>query len=184
MTRRGCRLLLWLVLWIVAAPAAAQHGELQLGGVVSYGTSSSFHQGAGAIAGIALGRLAYVGMRWVYQTGDTYRDDATATNVSNRTQLFMMDLGLMLPMRGVEIVPAVSLGAMKFTQRDPVVAHASEFVIAPGLSVHAHVGGVVAIPEIQYLAAGHPDLRWPTDHRSMVAALRVVIPFEVRRIRY
>lgn len=173
-----------LLLWAgCAAPAAAQHGELQFGGVVSYGLASSFREGAGAVAGIALGRLAYVGLRWVYQGGSTDGGGAGAA-VTNRTRLFTMDLGLMLPVGGVEIVPGMALGAARFSQRGATPAHATEFVIGPALSIHAHVGGIVAIPEIQYLVAGHPDLPRPAATRSLVAGFRVVFPVEVQRIRY
>ena len=169
---------------LAAAPAAGQHGEVHLGTVVSYGSASSFREGAGAVAGIALGRLVYVGLRWVYHTGSTESGGASASVVRNRAQLFMLDLGVMVPVAGVEIVPGVSLGAARFSQRDPTATLSTAFTVAPALSAHFYLIGLVVIPEFQYLLGREPDLRWPAAHRGAIAALRVVIPIEVRRIRY
>jgi hypothetical protein len=173
-----------LVLGVAAAPASAQHGELQLGGIASYGPASAVREGAGVVAGIALGRLVYAGVRWVYHAGSTESGGTAAAGVTNRAQQFLLDLGLMVPFRGIEIVPGVSLGAVRFTQRDAATDHSTVFAVAPSLSVHVYLIGVVVIPEVLYLMARDPELRRPVAHRTAMAALRVVIPIEVRRIRY
>ncbi len=166
-----------------AAPGAAQMSELQLGAIVSYGAPRSFRQGVGAVAGIALGRVAYFGARWVYQAGSQERPTGQG-EVTTRTQLLTADGGVMLPFAGVEVVPGISVGAVRYAQSSADQAPTWEVAFAPGLSLHAHVAGIVAIPEIQYLRSSVPRLDRPVPYRGTVAALRLVIPFEVRRIRY
>lgn len=175
-----------LPLWLMAAPLAAQHGEVQLGAVASYGTPDSFGRGAGVVAGIAIGRLVYVGFRWVHHQGGSHdlAGEADTADVVTRARLFLGDLGLIIPVRGLEVVPGVSLGASRYTQSHSAPRHATEFVIAPGIAVHTYVAGLVLIPEIQYYVCGAPELRWRADHRGAVASLRLVIPIEVGRIRY
>ena len=166
-----------------AAPVAAQMGELQLGGLVSYGAPRSFRQGVGAVAGIGLGRLVYAGARWVYQAGSS-EHPAGQVEITTRTQLLTADLGVMLPVAGLEVVPGISLGAARYSQSAPEPVHAWEFAFAPGLSVHAHVAGIVAIPEIQYVRSNEPRLNRPVPYRGPIAVLRLAIPIELRRIRY
>lgn len=181
----GRALALAAVLGASARPASAQQGEIQLGVTTSYATPRAFGPGGGAVAGVVLGRLVYTGVRWVYQRGST-ESVASGTGpveVSTRAQLFMLDLGAMLPAGAVEIVPGFSLGVARFVQRGTGTTRATEFVAAPGLAVHAYLGGLVLIPELQYALAGNPDFAVPVDHRGTVVSLRVVIPIEVGRIR-
>jgi hypothetical protein len=49
--------------------------------------------------------------------------------------------------------------------------------------MQAHVAGLVLIPEVQYGLAGDPEMPRPVTHRGLTASLRVVVPFEVRRVR-
>lgn len=165
--------------------ALAQHGEVQLGAVASYGAPTSLRQGVGVAAGVAMGRLLYVGMRGVHHAGSTRAvADAASGNLRNSSQLLLADIGLMVPVGPLEIVPGVALGAMRFNQRASETTHATTFVFAPGLSVHARVAGLVVVPEVQYVVARNPRLAFPAPHRGAIAAVRVVFPFEVGRIRY
>lgn len=185
-----------LVAVLTCLPSAAypQLGEVHLGSVVSYGTAAPYGVGAGLILGVAAGRLAYLGLRWAYQTGNTESAGGAATpiEVTNRMQVFAADLGLLFPAGALEIVPGASVGVARFAQRSagptggPLTGseHATEFFAAPGLSVQAHVIGLVFIPEMQYYLVGNPDLSWPVSYRGPVASLRVVVSFEVDRIRY
>ncbi len=177
--------LICLAPWLAwSSPATAQIGELQLGGVASYGAARSFGKGAGVVAGIGLARLVYVGARWVYQAGNGERPDGAQTDVATHTQRFTVDFGVMLPAKGLEIVPGIALGALRFTQSAGGSVRDAELLIAPGLSVHVHVAGIVAIPEVEYLWANPPRLPWTVSHQGSVAGLRLVIPIELRRIRY
>ena len=172
------------------SPAYPQLGEVHLGSVVSYGGAAPYGLGAGLTLGVAAGRLAYIGLRWTYQTGST-RLETTPTasvDVRSRVQLFTADLGFLIPVWALDVVPGGALGVAWFAQRGGGPAtgseHAAEFVGGPSLSVQAHVAGLVLVPEVQYQWAGNPELPWPVAHRGPVASLRVVIPFEVDRIRY
>lgn len=165
------------------APAAAQMGELQLGGTASYGAPDAFREGAGVVAGCGIARLIYVGARWSYHAGSRQRIPGTG-DISTRAQLLTADVGLMFPTGELEIVPGVSAGAVWFRQSGPEGTHTTRFAIAPGLSVHIHVAGLVAIPELQYLFVGNPRLAAPVSHSGPAATLRLVIPIELRRIIY
>jgi hypothetical protein len=161
-----------------AAPAPGQLGELQAGVVGSYGWSTAYGPGAGLVLGVATGRLAYVGMRWTYHAG------STTAGVTNRAQAFAVDLGILIPVGRLEVVPGVSVGAMRFVQRvGTVSAHKVEFLAAPGLAAEWHVAGVALLPELQYSLAGDPAFAQAVRHRGLVASVRLVIPIEVRRIR-
>lgn len=164
-------------------PAAAQMGEFQLGGTVSYGAPDAFREGIGVVAGCGIARLIYVGARWSYHTGSRQQLPGTG-DISTRAQLLTADLGLMFPAGELEIVPGLSAGAVRFRQSGAELTHATKFAIAPGLSVHIHVAGLVAIPELQYLFVGNPRLAAPVSHSGPAATLRLVIPIELRRIIY
>jgi hypothetical protein len=156
----------------------AQLGEVHVGLVASYGTGEAYAPGAGVVVGVAAGRLAYVGLRWVYHRG------TTTAGVTNRAQVYAVDLGVLIPVGALEVVPGLSLGAVRFAQRAPGIAdHATEFLAAPGVSVEVPAGRVAVIPELQYHLAGDPDLPLQVDHRGLVASLRLVIPLEIGRIR-
>lgn len=165
-------------LCFAASPARAQLGELQAGVLGSYGTSEAYGPGAGLALGVATGRLAYVGLRWTYHAG------ATTAGVTNRVQTFAVDLGVVIPVRTLDVVPAVSLGAARFAQRAAGVrAHKTEFLASAGVSAEVHAARVALIPEVQYSLAGDPELPFTVKHHGLVASLRLVITLEVGRIR-
>jgi hypothetical protein len=170
--------LLAAALPLLASPLVAQLGEVQFGALASYGRGDAFGAGAGLVLGVAPGRLAYVGLRWTYQAG------TTKAGVTNRVQVFATDLGVEIPAGALEVVPGLSLGALRFAQRAAGVSrHATEFLAAPGAAVELHLARVALIPELQYVLAGDPELPSPVGHRGAVASLRLVIPLEVGRIR-
>jgi hypothetical protein len=178
----------WLLGWslVVAAPAQAQLGELQAGVIAGYGTGDASGRGAGLVLGVAPGRIAYVGLRWIYHAGTTKLRGPVPSEVRTRGQVFAVDLGVQIPARGLEIVPSVSVGVNQFTQRavqPSASGHSREFLMAPGVAVEMHVGRIALIPEMQYYLAGSPNLPWPVDHRALVASVRLVFLSEIRRIR-
>lgn len=174
----------FVALNVAGVPAAAQHGEVQLGLAASYGTPTAFGAGVGPVAGIVLGRLAYFGGRWLaYSGGNEQLGPGEPTDLKSSAHVYLTDLGVVIPAGPFEALPAISLGAARYTQGG--VEHAVEFVVAPGLSLHAYLAGLVLIPEVQYLITGRPqDLTWPTDRHGAFASLRVMIPIEVGRVRY
>jgi hypothetical protein len=158
---------------------AGQIGELHLGVVASYGTPETYGPGAGLVLGIAPGRLVYVGARWSYQAG------STKLQVRNRVQAFAVDLGVQIPAGALEVVPSMSLGALRFAQRVAgITMHATEFLAAPGVSVEIPVARVALIPELQFYLAGNPDLPRPVSHRGLLASVRLVVPIEVSRFKW
>jgi hypothetical protein len=174
----------WLCLVAVALSGASaltgQIGELHLGVVASHGTPRAFGPGAGLVIGIAPGRLVYVGARWTYQFG------STQAQVRTRVQSFAADLGVQIPAGPVEVVPSLSLGALRYAQRAAGIhTHSVEFLAAPGLSVEIPVARVALIPEVQFYLAGKPsNLSVPVTHRGLLTSLRLVVPIEVSRFRW
>jgi hypothetical protein len=182
---------------VVASPAPAQIGVLQFGGVGSFGTGEPFGAGGGLVAGVAAGRIAYIGLRWTYHTGSTkLRGPASPqTEVTTRGQVFAIDLGVQVPVGRLEVVPGLSVGFVRFAQRartpaagggsTVIAGHEIEFLAAPGMSVSVPVGPMALIPELRYTFAGSPsNLPWRVPHRGLLASLRLVITFEVGRIRH
>ncbi len=167
------------VAWLLASPVAGQIGELHLGVVASYGTPETYGPGAGLVVGVAPGRLVYVGLRWSYQAG------ATKLQVRNRVQTFAVDLGVQIPAGALEVVPSMSLGALRFAQRAAGASmHSTEFFAAPGLAVEIPVARVALIPEIQVYLAGSPAVLRPVTHRGVLASMRLVVPIEISRFRW
>ena len=168
----------------VALPGASsltgQIGELHLGVVASHATPGAFGPGAGLVVGIAPGRLVYVGARWSYQFG------STQAQVRTRVQSFAADLGVQIPAGSVEIVPSLSLGALRYAQRAAgSTTHSVEFLAAPGLAVEIPVARIALIPELQFYLAGKPDnLLVAVTHRGLLTSLRLVVPIEVSRFRW
>lgn len=181
-----------LLALLACFPKAAypQLGEVQVGPVVSIGGEASYRLGAGLALGVAAGRLVYVGLRWSYQAGSTQQLTApeTTVEVRSRVQLFTADLAVQIPAGALEIMPGATLGVAWFAQHVGGAAARSfrtaKFTAGPSLSVQAHMAGLVFVPEIKYLWAGDPELPWPIAHQGPVASLRLVIPFEVDRIRH
>jgi hypothetical protein len=178
----------------IPSAASAQLGEAHLGVLVNYGLPNSFGPGAGVVVGVAAGRLTYLGLRWTYQTGETVAalTPTPPVDVTSRVQVFAGDLGILFPVGKFEIVPGASLGWARFAQRvspsaggQPVVReHGTKFFGAPSISLQARVAGLLVIPELQYYLAGDPELPQPVSHRGLVSSLRIVVPFEVGRIRH
>ncbi len=175
---RTTRLGLVVALSAWATPGFAQLGELQAGVVASHGTAEAYGPGGGLVLGVATGRLAYVGLRWLYYAG------ATAAGVTNRVQDVAVDLGVMIPVGKLDVLVGASLGAARFAQRvGGAWVRKVEFLAAPGVAVEMRVAGVALIPELQYNLSGDPDFVHPVQPRALVASLRLVLPIEVGRIR-
>ena len=175
----------------------AQLGEVQLGALAGYGTGRAYGPGAGLVFGLAAGRLTYVGLRWAYHAGATTEYPSSlpalpATRVRTQVQLCAVDLGMLLPVGGVEIVPGVSVGAVRFSQTAnqgtgamPTRSSSDdwEFLAAPGVAVYVPLSRVTLIPEAQYSLSGSPELPWPAQYRGLLVSVRLVVTFEARRIR-
>lgn len=181
------------ILGLAASPAAAQVGEVQLGVIGSYGTGMAAQPGAGLVFGVAAGRVTYVGLRWTYfgTATSTQGPVAAPTEVRNSHQVFALDLGVLIPEGQLEVVPEFTIGVARFAQHSRPVAggvgsadHGTELLAAPGVAVEVHALRLVLITEVQYCFAGKPDLPWPAEHHGLMGSLRLVIPFEARRIRW
>jgi hypothetical protein len=192
----GPRLLvLAVVSALLPATAQAQLGEAHFGIVGSFGSGDAYQGGGGVTASYQPGRLAYVGLRWIYYGGSSalVGDSTGNYDVTTRAQLFGADLGLEYPLGNVEVVGGLTLGAMRFSQgTTPVNASgatavndvATEFIVAPTIRAEFRTGPLMLIPEVGYYFAGSPDMRWPVGNQGWVTSLLVVIPIETRRIRY
>jgi hypothetical protein len=188
----GLRAITPLAMLVACLPrtAQAQLGEVQLGPVLTYGRPAPYRLGAGLVLGLAAGRLAYVGLRWSYQTGSTHPETSGSVPLDVRTRawLLMADLGVLIPVGALDVVPGGTLGVSRFAQRaggpGAATQRSTELTGGPSLSVQAHLLGLVFTPELQYLWAGDPGLPWAVTHQGPVASLRIAVPFEVDRIRY
>lgn len=189
------RRLLLLAALLAPSRLHAQLGEVHVGLLGSVGTGEAWGPGFGGIVGVAPGRLTYMGLRAQAHFGPTVQAQGDSGTVTARTrlQVFAVDLGFMIPAGRVEVMPGISLGVLRFSQQvddpmadgglgDPLIA--TEFYPAPTLAVLIRLKGVHLIPEIQADLAGDPDLPVSVRHRGVLFGLRVVVPFEVDRIRH
>lgn len=185
---------LWLAGFIPAV-AQAQLSEWHFGAIGSFGTGDAYQGGAGITASYSPGRLAYMGLRWIYYFGSTTQlaDTSGSYEVTTRAQLYAADLGLEFPVGRLEVVGGMTIGAVRFWQgtaplvtptAEPIGAIATEFMVAPTVLVEIRAGPVMFIPQVAYYFSGSPDLRWPVDHDGLALSLLLVIPFETGRIRY
>ena len=190
--RAAAGLLLSLLL---PTSVAAQLGELRIGAVGSYVAADAYRAGAGATLGYAPGRLAYMGVRWIYHFGSTDQlgDAGGSYDVTNRAQLFGADLGLEFPVGAMELVVGGTLGAVRFSQHTEPIGdtppgagsdNAVEFVAAPLVMLHVRAGPVLLAPQFTWYFAGAPDMRWAVDHSGPALSLSILIPIETDRIRY
>jgi len=187
----GC----FLLLVLLPAPVAAQLGEVRIGVIGSYAVSDAYRAGGGITLGYAPGRLAYMGVRWIYYVGSTeaLADDAGSYDVTNRAQLFGADLGLEFPLGSMELVVGGTLGAVHYSQHTQPTgastsgsesAGATEFVAAPMAILHVRIGPVMVAPQLAYYFAGAPDLRWSVGGSGPALSCSILLPFETDRIRY
>ena len=183
-----------LVATVLSLPSTvrAQLGEVQVGGLLSYGLEDAYGPGAGLVFGVAAGRITYIGARWTYYRGSETRvtTPTEQLDVTSRVQLFAVDLGVQVPAGAFEIIPGMSIGAARFAQRAQPVGGpeapnviATEFFWGAGLSVLGHVAGLVVIPEVQYGFAGDPQMIGPLVHQGLTFSMRVATTFEVGRVR-
>ncbi len=184
-----------LVAAFIPVLAEAQLSELHFGAIGSFGTGDAYQAGAGLTASYSPGRLAYMGLRWIYYFGSTEQltDTSGSYDVTTRAQLFAADLGLEFPVGRLEIVGGMTIGAVRFWQGTtpaatptaaPIGAIGTEFMVAPTVLVEIRAGPVMFIPQVAYYFSGSPDLRWPVDHDGLALSLLLVIPIETDRIRY
>ena len=178
------RSLLMALVCVTPTALSAQLGELQVGAIASYGLRDPYRSGAGAVLGVAPGRLVYVGLRWIYYDG------ATTFNVRNRAQVFATDFDVQIPLRGgvLEMRPSIGLGMVQFVQRGsgttgPVSGYSKEFFAAPGVALQLSAARVALIPELQYYFTGHSELTWPVHNKGLAFSARLVFLSEIRRIR-
>jgi hypothetical protein len=171
------------------AGAAAQLGELHFGVIGGYGVAESYRGGAGLTFAVVPGRVSFLGLRYVYHWGST--SPSTNANLEFRTssQTIAADLGVQIPIGSIELVIGTSLGSVRFQQDSlkagapPVPVDAWEFLVAPSLTAYFRVGRFLLAPEFQWGLAGDPDLDHHVSHLGPVFYLRLVLPFEIDRIR-
>lgn len=185
-----------------ARGAAAQIAELHMGPLASYGTGTVYGPGGGVVVGLAAGRLTYVGARYAWFSGTTVSDvpppalcTTCTRDVRSRAQMFAVDFGLLIPKGPVEVIPSVTIGVLRFAQRERLLAasngseisrsrhSAVEFLIAPGIALEMRAGGFAIIPEILWSLAGKPDLPYAAKNQGPLVTLRVVRMIEIGRVR-
>lgn len=180
-----------------AAPSAAlaQLGELHFGVIGGYGIADSYRGGAGLSIAVVPGRIGYAGARYVYHWGSTITipGDAADFEILTWSQTLAADLGLQFPFGRVELVIGASLGVVRFQQRllqllEPEMPsktmEAWEFLVAPSLTAYFRAGRFLIAPEFQWGLAGDPDFPVDVSHRGPAFYLRLVLPFEIDRIRH
>ena len=192
---KSLRLAGGLLLSLWPASLTAQLSEVRPGVIGSYAASDAYRAGAGVTLGYAPARIAYVGVRYIYHFGSTSQatDDTGTFDVTDRTQLFGVDLGLEFPVGAMELVIGGTLGVVRFSQRVEPTGSTGEaassdigtgFVAAPLALLHVRVGPIMLVPQVTWYFAGDPDFRWQVDHSGPAASLAIVLPIETDRIRY
>jgi hypothetical protein len=182
------------VLITVPAAAHAQLGEIQAGIITGYGTADSYRGGAGVSIAMVPGRIAYAGLRYVYHWGsDSVIPGGSSSDlrISTDSRIIAADLGFQFPIGSAELVLGGSIGATGFHQTqvrmDPggttATTAAWEFTAAPSITMYFRLGRILIAPEIQWDLAGDPDFPVHVPHRGPLFYLRLVLPFEVDRIR-
>jgi len=193
------RLIAILASGMAPTSAHAQLGEFHLGVIAGYGTPDAYRAGAGVSIAIVPGRLAFLGLRYVYHWGTTVPlPTDPGYNVRNTSATLAADLGVQLPVGPAELVIGGSLGTVKFQQESiylaapgnpPTEMVAWEFLAAPSVAVYFRVGPILIAPEFQWGLAGDPgfDKRDPQGQhvsiRGPLFYMRFVLPFEIDRIR-
>lgn len=174
------------------ARAAAQLGELHFGVIGGYGVAESYRGGAGLTFAVVPGRVSFLGLRYVYHWGSTTPPDATGFAAHTTSATIAADLGVQIPIGSIEFVIGTSIGSVRFQQDSllpgtravpPETTEAWEFLVAPSLTAYFRVGRFLIAPEFQWGLAGDPDLGIHVTHRGPAFYLRLVLPFEIDRIR-
>jgi len=174
--------------------AVAQLGELQLGVIGGYGEPESHGAGGGFTLAVVPGRVSYLGLRYFYSTGGTTSipGNVPTQDVRTRSQLIAADLGLQVPVGSFELVIGSSFGATAFRQeQNPQVVTAWEFTVAPTATLFIRAGRLLLAPEFQWIFAGspgfndssNPEFKVKVAHSGAQLNLRIVLPFEIDRIR-
>jgi len=181
-----------VLLGMLPAAAHAQLGEIHVGIITGYGTADSYHGGAGVSIAMVPGRLAYAGLRYVYHWGNTTTvPGGSGGQVATDSRIIAADLGVQFPVGSAELVLGGSIGATGFHQKPVHVPPggetgtraAWEFTAAPSVTMYFRLGRILLAPEIQWDLAGDPDFPVHVAHRGPLFYLRLVLPFEVDRIR-
>jgi len=88
-------------------------------------------------------------------------------------------------------MPGIGFGGVHFNQNTRPSGSgsawlpntATEFLVTPGISAEVHLGKVALIPELQYGLAHIPALAYSVQPNGLLASVRVVLAFEIDRIR-
>lgn len=180
------RSLLLALLSVVPGALSAQLGELQVGALASYGMGDPYRAGAGLVLGVATGRLAYVGLHWIYYAGSSDQ-----VGVTNRAQVFATDLGVQIPLRGggaMELRPGIGLGVVRFAQLSSdttgsISESSTEFFAAPGVALQLSAARFGVIPQVAYYFTGHTEMTSPIQNKGLTLSVRFVYLSEISRIR-
>lgn len=188
--------LVLLLACVTPATARAQLGELHFGLIAGYGAPESYRSGAGVTVAAVPGRLFYMGLRYVHHWGSTTEtsDGSTPVQYETTSSVITADLGVDIPVGPAELVAGASIGTTRFHQLgqrlgvagvagEPFTETAWEFTVSPTVTVYFRAGRILVAPELSWSLAGDPDFVMHASHRGPIFYLKLVVPFEVDRIR-
>lgn len=162
-------------------PAEAQYAQVHLGAVGSYGTASAFQEGLGVTGGFLVGRVVYVGARYVRYFGSTTAGDRTT--VEDDTRTLTGELGIQIPVGPVEVLAGMGVGAASFGRTG--VAPPSDqvtgttFLFAPSVMARVSVWKLIVGLEGQWLSAAPPAFDEDVVSDALAMSLRVIVPINV-----
>ena len=188
---------LLLLAGLLPASAQAQLGEAHFGAIGSYGTGDAYQGRGGTHRQLPPGRLAYVGLRWIYYGGSTaqhhrLRPGATRSppgpsssaptwGSSIRSAAWRWWAGSRsarcasgrAPRRWAPRAPRPSAPSPPSSSWRP-----------PCWLEIPRRPASCSFPRWPTTSRASPDLRWPVGHDGLAVTLLVVIPIETGRIRY
>ena len=170
-----------VVLCLAPHPASAQYAQLHLGLSGNWGFADAYQPGVGGTAGILMGRIFYLGGRYVHYWGSATQ--TTGQPITDEVQTLAGELAIQIPAGPFELLGSVGIGAAFHRRSTNAALNTREedhkFMIVPGVTATLPVLGLLVSAEAFYVVTGPPDFDRDGDWKSVGVGLRVVVPLDI-----